>query len=368
MTVPFLDARASYLELRGELDAAWHRVMQGGWYILGEEVESFEREFAAYCGTRECAGTGNGLDALHLILRGYGIGAGDDVIVPAHTFIATWLAVTHAGANPIPVDCDPATLQLDPDRLARAITPNTRAVIAAHLHGHPADMTAIASICRERNLKLIEDAAQAHGALYKGRRAGSLGDAAAFSFYPAKNLGAFGDGGGVVSNDAALIERIRLQRNYGSRSKYSHETAGLNSRLDPLQAAVLRAKLPHLDIWNARRRSIAVRYLRELSDIPDLRLPTVAAYAEPSWHLFVIRSSRRDSLRQFLADAGVETMIHYPVPPHLSGAYAGTVRGKFPAAEQAADTILSLPMGPHLKDDDVASVIQAVHRFFAGKS
>lgn len=365
MTVPFLDARASYLELRGELDAAWHRVMQGGWYILGEEVESFEREFAAYCGTRGCAGTGNGLDALHLILRGYGIGAGDDVIVPAHTFIATWLAVTHAGANPIPVDCDPATLQLDPARLASAITPQTRAVIAAHLYGHPADIDAIASICRERNLKLIEDAAQAHGALYKGRRAGSLGDAAAFSFYPAKNLGAFGDGGAVVSNDATLIDRIRLQRNYGSRVKYSHESPGLNSRLDPLQAAVLRTKLPHLDEWNARRRTTAARYFRELSGIPDLRLPNIAHYANPSWHLFAVRSSRRDSLRQSLSDAGVETMIHYPVPPHLSGAYSGKVRGKFPAAEEAADTILSLPIGPHLKDEDVSNVIQAVHRFFA---
>ncbi|HXE64387.1 MAG TPA: DegT/DnrJ/EryC1/StrS family aminotransferase [Bryobacteraceae bacterium] len=365
MTVPFLDARASYLELRGELDAAWHRVMQGGWYILGEEVEAFEREFAAYCGTRDCAGTGNGLDALHLILRGYGIGAGDDVIVPAHTFIATWLAVTNAGANPIPVDCDPSTLQLDPARLASAITPRTRAVIVTHLYGHPADVDAIASTCRERNLKLIEDAAQAHGALYKGRRAGSLGHAAAFSFYPAKNLGAFGDGGAVVSNDAALIERIRLQRNYGSRVKYSHETPGVNSRLDPLQAAVLRAKLPHLEEWNARRRSIAARYLRELAGIPDLRLPAVADYADPSWHLFAVRSTRRDSLRQFLADAGVETMIHYPVPPHLSGAYAGTVPGEFPVAEHAADTILSLPIGPHLKDDDVSIVIQHVHRFFA---
>jgi dTDP-3-amino-3,4,6-trideoxy-alpha-D-glucose transaminase len=364
MTVPFLDARASYLELRSELDAAWHRVMQGGWYILGEEVEAFEREFAAYCGTRECAGTGNGLDALHLILRGYGIGAGDDVIVPAHTFIATWLAVTNAGANPVPVDCDPATLQLDPARLAGAITPNTRAVIAAHLYGHPADIDEIASVCRKRNLKLIEDAAQAHGALYRGRRAGSLGDAAAFSFYPAKNLGAFGDGGAVVSNDSTLIERIRLQRNYGCRVKYSHETPGVNSRLDPLQAAVLRTKLPHLEEWNARRRLIAARYLRELAGIPDLSLPTIAACADPSWHLFVVRSSRRDSLRRFLTEAGIETMIHYPVPPHLSGAYAGTVRGEFPAAEQAADTILSLPIGPHLKDGEVRNVIQTVRLFF----
>jgi dTDP-3-amino-3,4,6-trideoxy-alpha-D-glucose transaminase len=364
MTVPFLDARASYLELQPELDAAWHRVMQAGWYILGEEVDAFERDFSAYCGVRECAGTGTGLDALNLILRGYEIGPGDDVIVPAHTFIATWLAVTHAGANPVPVDCDPATLQLDPTHLADAITQRTRAVIATHLYGHPADVDAVLSICRERNLKLIEDAAQAHGALYKGRRAGSLGDAAAFSFYPAKNLGAFGDGGAVVSNDAALIERVRLLRNYGSRVKYSHETTGLNSRLDPLQAAVLRTKLPYLEEWNKRRRRIAARYLQGLAGIPDLRLPPVVNDAESSWHLFVVRCARRDALRQSLSDAGVETMIHYPVPPHLSGAYTGTIRGEFPVTENAADTILSLPIGPHLKDDEVSTVIAAVRRFF----
>ncbi|HVW07899.1 MAG TPA: DegT/DnrJ/EryC1/StrS family aminotransferase [Bryobacteraceae bacterium] len=368
MTVPFLDARASYLELRPELDAAWHRVMHGGWYILGEEVEAFEREFAAYCGARECAGTGNGLDALTLILRGYGIGPGDDVIVPANTFIATWLAVTNVGANLIPVDCDPATLELNPGALSDAVTPCTCAVIATHLYGHPADIDTIAAICRNRKLKLIEDAAQAHGALYKGRRAGSLGDAAAFSFYPAKNLGAFGDGGAVVSNDARLVDRVRLLRNYGSRVKHDHEAVGLNSRLDPLQAALLRTKLPRLEDWNARRRSIASRYLSELDGLADLRLPAVADRTEPAWHLFVVRTARRDSLRQFLADAGIETMIHYPVPPHLSGAYAGSIRGEFPAAARTAATVLSLPIGPHLEDDAVSSVIAAIRRFFGSNA
>jgi len=365
MKVPFLDLKAAYQELRAELDAAYRRVMESGWYILGEEVEAFEREFAAYCGVKHCIGVGNGLDALHLILRGCGIGPGDEVIVPANTFIATWLAVSYAGAVPLPVEPNERTYNIDPQRIEAAITPRTRAIMPVHLYGQPADMDPILQIARQHGLKVIEDAAQAHGACYKGRRAGSLGDAAGFSFYPAKNLGAFGDAGAVVTNDDELADKVRILRNYGSRLKYYNEVKGFNSRLDPLQAAFLRVKLKYLDEWNERRRAVARRYLEELADIPELTLPFVPEWAEPVWHLFVVRHPRRDELQEYLARAGIGMLIHYAVPPHRSGAYAepGRTDDNWPVTEQIANTVLSLPIGPHLEQQMQQEVISVLKAF-----
>lgn len=365
LRVPFLDVRASYLELRSELDEAYRRVANSGRYVLGEEVEAFEHEFADYCEARHCVGVGNGLDALHLLLRAAGIGPGDEVLVPANTFIATWLAVTYAGATPVPVEPDPLTFNLDPDRVTSAITARTRAIIAVHLYGQPADMDRITTIARSHRLSVFEDAAQAHGARYKGKRVGSLSDGAAFSFYPVKNLGALGDGGAVVTNDLDLAERVRLLHNYGSRQKYDHEIAGMNSRLDPLQAAFLRVKLKYIDAWNARRRRAADLYIRELAGWPDLSAPQAPSCSEPVWHLFVIRSLVRERLKHYLEVHGVETLIHYPIPPHLSGAYAdrGYRRGDFPVTEALAQTVLSLPMGPHLEDAPVNRVVAALREF-----
>lgn len=365
MKVPFLDLKAPYAELREETDAAYSRVMESGWFIAGEELTAFESEFAALCGARHCVGVGNGLDALHLILRAYGIGAGDEVIVPANTFIATWLAVTYAGAVPVPVEPDARTYNLDPERVEEAITPRTKAVMPVHLYGQPADMDAINEVARARGLRVIEDAAQAHGALYKGRPAGSLADAAGFSFYPGKNLGAAGDAGAVVTDDAGLAEELRRLRNYGSGVKYYHEERGFNSRLDELQAALLRVKLTRLEEWNGRRRRVAEKYLRELEGAPDLTLPFAPDWADPVWHLFVVRHPRRDALREHLAAAGVGTLIHYPLPPHLQGAYAdmGLGVGSFPVSERMAGGVLSLPIGPHLSDEEQAYVVEQVLAF-----
>ena len=365
MTIPFLDLKAPYQELKEELNEAYRRVMASGWYILGEEVEAFEEEFAAYCGVRHCIGVGNGLEALHLILRAYEIGPGDEVIVPANTYIATWLAVSFAGGSPVPVEPDPRTSNLDPDRIEAAITPRTRAVLPVHLYGQPADMDRIREVARRRGLKVIEDAAQAHGAGLRGRRAGAIGDAAGFSFYPGKNLGAFGDAGAVTTDDPALADRIRLLRNYGSRVKYLNEMKGFNSRLDPLQAAFLRVKLRHLDAWNARRRRAASAYADALREVPDLTLPTVGEGTDPCWHLFVIRHPRRDALQRHLQQAGIGTLIHYPVPPHLSDAYAGGVwkPKDFPITEELAHTVLSIPIGPHLDADAQHVIISAITSF-----
>lgn len=354
MSVPFLDVGAAYRELKLELDLAYQRVMASGWYILGEEVEAFEAEWATFCGTRYCVGVGNGLEALHLVLRAWGIGPGDEVLVPSNTYIATWLAVSYAGATPVPVEPDPVTRNLNPARLEGAVTPRTRAVIPVHLYGLPADMDSILEVARRNGLKVLEDAAQAHGARYRGRPCGSLGDAAAWSFYPGKNLGAFGDSGAVTTDDGELADRLRVLRNYGSRVKYHNEVKGFNSRLDPLQAALLRVKLRHLPEWNRRRRAVAAVYLKELAEVEELELPQLPDWAEPCWHLFVVRHPRRDELQQALTAAGVGTLIHYPIPPHLSGAYAdaGLRRGDFPIAEVLADTVLSLPMGPHLDGRD----------------
>jgi dTDP-4-amino-4,6-dideoxygalactose transaminase len=365
MNVPFLDVRASYLELKHEIDCVYARVMQSGRYILDEEVEAFERAFASYCGARHAIGVGNGLDALHIILRGYEIGPGDEVIVPANTYIATWLAVSYAGATPIPVEPDPRTFNLDPCCIESAITPRTRAIIAVHLYGQTADMDLVCDIARRWGLKVIEDAAQAHGASYKGRKAGVLGDAAAFSFYPTKNLGAFGDAGAVATNDDALAEKARLIRNYGSAAKYSNEMKGLNSRLDPVQAGFLRAKLVHLDEWNKRRRRIASFYLEALKEAAGLTLPFVPSWAEPVWHLFVVRHRQRERLQSFLREAGIDTLIHYPVPPHLSGAYREHrwKQGDLPLTEEMAGSVLSLPIGPHLGEDAQREVVAKLKGF-----
>lgn len=365
MAIPFLDLKAPYLELQEELDAAYRRVMESGWYVLGQEVEAFEAEFAAYCEAKYCIGVGNGLDALHLILQAMEIGSGDEVIVPANTYIATWLAISYAQATPVPVEPDEKTYNINPSYIEAAITERTKAIIAVHLYGQPAEMDAINKIAARYNLRVIEDAAQAHGARYKENRVGSLGDAAGYSFYPTKNLGAFGDGGAVTTNDAELADKIRLFRNYGSRIKYKHEIKGFNSRLDELQAAFLRVKLAKLDEWNERRRQAAEYYLKALRNIPNLKLPHVPAWAEPVWHLFVVRHPRRDNLKQQLNASGVSTLIHYPVPPHLSDAYAEKKEknwktGRFPLTEKISKEILSLPIGSQMHEKEILKVIQVL--------
>jgi dTDP-4-amino-4,6-dideoxygalactose transaminase len=368
MQIPFLDLKADYLELRAELDAAYQRVMESGWYILSAEVAAFEEELAAYYATRHAIGVGNGLEALHLILRGYGIGAGDEVIVPANTYIATWLAVSYAGATPVPVEPDPHTYNIDPARIEAALTPRTRALMPVHLYGQPADMRPIVETAERHGLRVIADAAQSHGARYRGVPVESWGDAAGISFYPSKNLGAFGDAGAVVTNDDALAAQVRLLRNYGSRVRYENEVAGFNSRLDPLQAAFLRVRLRYLDAWNGRRRAVAVRYLHGLAACPGLILPQVPEWAEPVWHLFVVRHPQRDALQQHLKQDGIGTLIHYPIPPHLSGAYAayGWQAGAFPLSERLAQHVLSLPCGPHLSAEEVGYILQSVQRFTGG--
>ncbi len=362
--VPFLDVGAGVRELEPELTAAWRRVMESGWFVLGPELEAFETEFAAYCGTRGCAGVGSGLDALRLILWAYGLGPGDEVIVPGFTFVATWFAVSLTGATPVPVDVDAATANLDPDGIADAITPHTRAVIAVHLYGQPAPMDAIAAAVAGRDIRIIEDAAQAHGATLRERRAGALGDAAAFSFYPAKNFGAFGDGGAVVSDDERLLERVRCLRNYGSPHKYRHDTVAVNSRLDELQAALLRAKLAQLEEWNRRRARIAQRYTDALRGREWLQTFADTAGASSAHHLYVVRSRAREALRRHLDKHGIQTQIHYPEPPHRCAAYRADFGGaRLPVSEALAGEVLSLPLGPHLSDEQCDRVIAALDGF-----
>ena len=359
--IPFLDIAAAHQELKSELDAAYARVMQSSWFILGDEVARFEAEFATYCGTSHCVGVGNGLDALHLILQALEIGPGDEVIVPSNTFIATWLAVTHVGATPVPVEPVPSTHNIDPSLIEAAITPRTRAIIPVHLYGQPADMDPIVAVARRHSLKIIEDAAQAHGATYLGKRTGGLGDAAAFSFYPGKNLGALGDGGAVVTNDTELAQRVRELSNYGSKQKYVHDRVGCNSRLDELQAAFLRAKLPVLNEWNRRRAAIAERYMTRLVSA-DLGLPVVIDAANPVWHLFVVRVKGRERAMRILADAGIGSQIHYPIPSGRSGAYAGTPAAatRCPIADMLSDEVMSLPIGPHMTDAQVDRVCEVL--------
>ena len=359
--IPFLDLKAPHVELRAEVDAAIARVLDSGWYVLGPEVDAFEAEYAAWCETRHAVSVANGLDALHLALLAMDVGPGDEVIVPSNTYIATWLAVSQCGATPVPVEPLDATYNLDPARIEAVLTARTKVILPVHLYGQPADLDPILQLARKHGLRVLEDGAQAHGARYKGRRLGSHGDAVAWSFYPGKNLGALGDGGAVTTNDAELAERIRVLRNYGSRVKYVNELRGFNSRLDPLQAAVLRVKLVHLDDWNARRKAIAAQYLTGLADC-GLVLPQVPAFADPVWHLFVVRHPRRDELQKRLAERGVGSLIHYPIPPHRQAAYAdaGFAPGDFPLANMQAEQVLSLPMGPHLSRADADEVVQRV--------
>jgi dTDP-4-amino-4,6-dideoxygalactose transaminase len=361
MNIPFLDLGAAYREIKTEIDAAIHRVLDSGWYILGSEVDAFEADWAAYCGADHAVGLANGLDALILALRALDIGPGHEVIVPSNTYIATWLAVTAVGARPVPVEPDPATYNIDPSRIAAAITPATRALLPVHLYGQPADLEPILALARQHGLAVIEDAAQAHGACYKGKRIGAHGDVVCWSFYPGKNLGALGDGGAVTTNRADLADRIRVLRNYGSRVKYVNEVQGVNSRLDPIQAAVLRAKLPYLDIWTDRRRAIATAYDEGLRNT-GLILPHVPNWAKPAWHLYVVRTPHRDGLQKRLTEAGVGTLIHYPIPPHMQEAYAhlGLAPEALPLARDLAGQVLSLPMGPQLPLAAVATVVANV--------
>jgi dTDP-4-amino-4,6-dideoxygalactose transaminase len=361
MKIPFLDLSAAYRELKTEINAAVSRVLESGWYILGPEVEAFESEWAAYCEAKYAVGLANGLDALTLALRALDIGPNDEVIVPSNTYIATWLAVTGVGATPVPVEPDVATHNIDPARIEAAITSRTRALLPVHLYGQSADMDPILNIASRHGLRVIEDAAQAHGARYKGQRIGAHGDIVCWSFYPGKNLGALGDAGAITTNDTALAERVALLRNYGSRQKYVNEEAGVNSRLDPIQAAVLRVKLRVLDEWTERRRAVAAAYTKGLAE-SDVILPHVPDWADPAWHLYVVRTSDRDALQGRMTKAGVGTLIHYPIPPHMQQAYAGLelAPDALPLADTLTSEVLSLPMGPHLSDMDVNNVVYNV--------
>jgi dTDP-3-amino-3,4,6-trideoxy-alpha-D-glucose transaminase len=365
VTVPFLDVRAATEELEAPVLEAIERVVRGGWFVLGEKTAAFEREFAAFTGAKHAVGVGNGLDAIALALQALGIGPGDEVIVPTNTFIATWIAVAHTGARPVGVEPIVGQWNLDPARVEDAITPRTRALVPVHLFGQPADLVELLAVAQHYGLAVVEDAAQAHGARYNGRRIGAHGHAVAWSFYPGKNLGALGDGGAVTTDDPDVAARVRSLGNYGSSQKYVHDLLGANSRLDEIQSAVLRIKLQHLDSWNARRRTVAKRYAEELADIPGLHLPSVAPGREHVWHLYVVDHASRDELQKHLATRGIQTLVHYPIPPHLSGAFAplGLAEGTFPVAERAARTHLSLPIGPHLSEEDVTRVIDACRSF-----
>lgn len=359
--IPFLDLHAAYVELKAEIDAAVARVLDSGWYILGPEVAAFEAEWAAFCQVDHAIGVANGLDALILSLRALRVGPGDEVIVPSNTYVATWLAVSSVGARPVPVEPDPATHNIDPKRIEAAITARTKVLMPVHLYGQPVDLDPIKVIAHEHGLFVVEDAAQAHGASYKGQRIGGHGDVVCWSFYPGKNLGAMGDGGAVTTSCSDIAERIHMLRNYGSREKYINEVRGSNSRLDPVQAAVLRVKLAHLDDWNERRRWIAAAYSEQLAET-GLTLPKVPNWAEPVWHLYVIRSQKRQEMQARLTAAGIGTLIHYPIPPHMQTAYADLkiAPRALPLACQLAGEVLSLPIGPQLSNDDAAAVITAL--------
>jgi len=357
MKVPFLDLGASYRELKSEIDLAISRVLDSGWYILGPEVEAFEAEWAEYCEAKYAVGLANGLDALILALRALDVGPGDEVIVPSNTYIATWLAVSAVGATPVPVEPDLATHNINPELISTAITSRTKVLLPVHLYGQPADMDPILELARKHNIAVVEDAAQAHGARYKNKRIGGHGDIICWSFYPGKNLGALGDGGAITTNRADLADKVQVLRNYGSRVKYVNEVQGVNSRLDPIQAAVLRVKLEHLDEWTDRRRMIAVAYSEGLKD-SGLILPCTPDWADPVWHLYVIRSKERDDLQRRLKLAGIGTLIHYPIPPHMQQAYVhlGMSAETFPCARQIADELLSLPIGPQMDPEHIGII------------
>ncbi|TFW10296.1 DegT/DnrJ/EryC1/StrS family aminotransferase [Oxalobacteraceae bacterium OM1] len=365
MDVPFLDLAAGYNELQAEIESAVLRSLRSGQYIGGSEVEAFEEAFARYVRAAHCVGVASGLDALRLALLAMDIGPGDEVIVPSHTYIATWLAVSMCGATPVPVEPLNLTFNIDPSKIESALTTRTRAIIPVHLYGQPADLESILAIARQHGLRVLEDGAQAHGSRYRGRRIGSHGDAVAWSFYPGKNLGALGDAGAVTTQDEAIARRLRLLRNYGSQAKYINDIKGVNSRLDPVQAAALSVKLKYLDAWNARRAACADGYAAALQGLP-LTLPACPASAEPVWHLYVVRTAVRNDLQRALAAKGIGTLVHYPIPPHRQAAYADAGRsvGSLPIAERMADEVLSLPMGPQLSPEQQYWVIDALRDFF----
>ena len=363
MKVPFLDLHAPYIEQKSELDRAYQNVMDSGHFILGKECELFEREFARFTSAKCALGVANGLDAIHLVLRALNIGVGDEVIVPAHTFIATWLAVSYTGAKIVPVEPTSTDWNIDVGLIKDKITSRTKAIIVVHLYGNPVDVSEIGVEAKRLGIALIEDAAQAHGARIHGQPVGTLGTAACFSFYPGKNLGAIGDGGAVVTNDADLAERILELRNYGSKKKYHHEVIGFNSRLDELQSAFLRVKLLKLDEWNNRRRQIAAIYTRELTNDRGIELIKPVTGAEPVWHLYPILLENRDSVQAKLLEKGVVTLVHYPIPAHLSGAYKSDFGyGRFPITERLSKELLSLPIGPHQSAEQTRYVIETLHQ------
>jgi len=375
--IPFYDIGESYKELKSEVDSAVARVLSSGWYILGKEVASFEEEFAEFIGTKYCVGTSNGLDALFLVLKAWGIGEGDEVIVPSNTYIATWLAVSYAGAKPIPVEPDIRTFNIDPALIEGKLTKRTKAIIPVHLYGMPADMDPIMDLAEKYNLKLLEDSAQAHSAIYGNKKCGSLGTASAFSFYPGKNLGAFGDGGAITTNDPDLAEKVRCLSNYGSKIKYYNEYQGYNCRLDEIQAVILRVKLPYLDEWNRKRHLVAKEYYK--IDNPKINLPYQGLQREniqedkicfvqpysgiksiPCWHQYVIMSEKRNDLQKYLNLSGIETMIHYPIPPHKQKAYMQMNNLSFPIAEQIAKQCLSLPINPFISNINLQYIINKI--------
>lgn len=363
--IPFLDLRLAYIELKEEIDSAVARVLNSGRYISGVEVEKFEDAFSTYCGVGYTVGVGNGLDALYLSLRAMGVGIGDEVIVPSNTYIATWLAIGNCGAKPVPVEPNFYTYNIDVDKIELAITAKTKAIIPVHLYGQSVDLDPIIDIAAKYDLWVLEDAAQAHGVKYKGKRIGGHGHAVAWSFYPGKNLGAFGDAGAVTTNDRFLAKKIRELGNYGSNIKYVNEIKGINSRLDPINAAILNVKLKYLDGWNSRRRGIAKKYLESFSKL-NVQLPRAVEFSEDVWHLFVVSHSKRDELQNALFKSNVETLIHYPIPPYLQEAYSDMKfkPNSFPIASRLSKEVLSLPIGPHMKISEIDYVIDTFLNFF----
>ncbi|MBQ9200154.1 MAG: DegT/DnrJ/EryC1/StrS family aminotransferase [Lachnospiraceae bacterium] len=362
MNIPFASVEVMHKEIEEEMLAAFKRVYDNNWFIQGKEVSEFEKEFAAYCGASYCVGCGNGLDALYLILRAYGIGAGDEVIVPSNTYIATALAVSYTGAKPVFVEPCLDSFNINPSLIEAAITPNTKAIMAVHLYGQPADMDEIKELAKKYNLKVIEDSAQAHGAIYKNNHTGSLGDAAGFSFYPGKNLGALGDGGAIVTNDKELADKCRALGNYGSDYKYHHIYKGNNSRLDEVQAALLRVKLKKLDAWNKRRNEIANRFINEI-DNDEIVLPVTLSERTHVYHIFGIRCERRGELERYLSENGIGTNKHYPIPMHMQVAYAdlNIPEGTYPIAEEISRTELSIPMYYGMTEDEVSYIIDKIN-------
>lgn len=363
-TVPLVDLKAQYAAIKGDIDSAMQQVVDAASFIMGPDVRRFEGAFAEYCDSTHCVGVSSGTAALILVLHALGIRPGDEVITSAHTFIATAEAISAVGAKPVFVEIDPHTYNIDPDAVSAAVTPATRAVIPVHIYGQPADMTRLNAVARRHNLAVIEDAAQAHGATWQGQKAGSLADAACFSFYPGKNLGAYGDAGAVTTDNGDIAAQVALLRNHGRRSKYLHEQVGYGERLDTLHAAILAAKLPHLDAWTRQRRALAARYSARLADC-DLVLPLVHEDAEPAWHLYVVRTPQRDAMLDFLNERGVQAGVHYPVPLHLQPAYAalGYRAGDLPITEEVAATCLSLPLYPEMTLDQQDYVVDVVRQF-----